>query len=35
MSGKTVEIGFIDVSKGKFLRLSKSEIEDAISFLKD
>ncbi len=35
MSGKTVEIGFIDISNGKFLRLSKSEIEDAISFLKD
>lgn len=35
MNGKTLEIGFVDCSNGRFQKFSKSEIEDAISFLKD
>lgn len=35
MSGKTLEIGFVDLSDKKFTHLNHREIEDAISFLKD
>ena len=35
MSGKTLEIGYIEDTNGRFLKLTKTETEDAISFLKD
>lgn len=35
MDSKTVEVGYIDRDSGRFLKLSKTEIEDAISFLKE
>lgn len=35
MNGKNLEIGYIDISNDNFQKLSTSEIEDAISFLKD
>lgn len=35
MNGVNLEIGYIDLVDKKFTKLNKSEIEDAISFLKD
>lgn len=35
MNSKSIEIGYIDAKQGKFIKFSKSEVEDAISFLRE